>query len=75
MTQRAGSINELIGAKVQPIDLSNDVASIKGPKPVTSSAGTYTMYPQAADRIQAATNVASNVATNTQIGRSLDLKG
>tara|TARA_A100001391_G_scaffold43581_1_gene25291 strand:- start:174 stop:755 length:582 start_codon:yes stop_codon:yes gene_type:complete len=65
------SINELIGAKVAPIDLTNDVARVTGPKPVTTSAGTYTMYPQAADRMQAATNIASN----TSLGRSLDLRG
>jgi hypothetical protein len=67
----SNSIDQLVGANVQPIDLANDVASIKGPKPITTSAGTYTMYPQAADRIQAATNVAAN----TSLGRSLDLRG
>tara|TARA_R110002072_G_scaffold42064_1_gene117321 strand:+ start:27526 stop:28023 length:498 start_codon:yes stop_codon:yes gene_type:complete len=65
------SINKLIGAKVAPIDLTNDVARVTGPKPITTSAGTYTMYPQAADRMQAATNLASN----TSLGRSLDLRG
>jgi len=69
------SINELIGAKVAPIDLTNDVARVTGPKPVTTSAGTYTMYPQAADRVQAATNLAGNLASNTSVGRSLDLRG
>ena len=63
----SSSISELVGGKVQAIDLTRDVAQITGPKPVTTSAGTYTMYPQAADRNLAATNVA--------IGRSLDLRG
>ena len=63
----ASSISELVGAKVQAIDLTRDVAKVIGPKPVTTSAGTYTMYPQASDRNLAATNVA--------IGRSLDLRG
>ena len=71
MTQKAGSINKLVGAKVAPIDLSNDVAQVTGPKPTVTSAGTYTMYPQAADRIQAATNLAANLNT----GRSLDIRG
>ncbi len=71
MTQKAGSINKLVGAKVNPIDLSNDVAQVTGPKPTVTSAGTYTMYPQAADRIQAATNYTANVNT----GRSLDIRG
>ena len=61
------SIEQLVGAKVQPIDLNTDVNQVIGPKPMTTSAGTYTMYPQAADRNQAATNVS--------IGRSLDLRG
>ncbi len=63
----SSSVNELIGAKVQPIDLVNDVAKVVGPKPMTTSAGTYTMYPQASDRHQIATNIA--------IGRSLDIQG
>ena len=71
MVQRAGSINKLVGGKVDSIDLSRDVAQIKGPKPSVTSAGTYTMYPQAADRVQAATNIAANVHT----GRSLDIQG
>ncbi|MDF1810222.1 MAG: hypothetical protein P1U42_11065 [Phycisphaerales bacterium] len=61
------TIDQLVGAKVQPIDLSNDVAKVVGPKPMTTSAGTYTMYPQAVERNQVATNVA--------VGRSLDLRG
>jgi hypothetical protein len=71
MTLKAGSINKLVGAKVNPIDLSNDVAQVTGPKPTVTSAGTYTMYPQAADRVQAATNLAANLST----GRSLDIRG
>jgi len=71
MTQKAGSINKLVGAKVNPIDLSNDVTQVQGPKPTVTSAGTYTMYPQAADRVQAATNHAANLNT----GRSLDIRG
>ncbi len=63
----SNAVNELVGAKVQPIDLVNDVAKIVGPKPITTSAGTYTMYPQASDRNQVATNIA--------IGRSLDIQG
>lgn len=68
---KSSSIHELIGAKVQPIDLKTDVARITGPKPMVTSAGTYNMYPQAADRNLAATRIASNVS----IGRSLDLRG
>jgi hypothetical protein len=71
MAQKAPAINKLVGAKVNPIDLSSDVAQVQGPKPTVTSAGTYTMYPQAADRVQAATNIAAN--TNT--GRSLDIRG
>ena len=63
----SSSISELVGGKVQAIDLTRDIAQVTGPKPVTTSAGTYTMYPQATDRNLAATNVA--------IGRSLDLRG
>ena len=68
---KSSSTHELIGAKVQPIDLKTDVARITGPKPMVTSAGTYNMYPQAADRNLAATRIASNVS----IGRSLDLRG
>lgn len=71
MAQKAGSIGQLVGAKVQPINLNNDVAQVTGPKPTVTSAGTYTMYPQAADRIQAATNLAANLGS----GRSLDIRG
>lgn len=85
MTQRAGAIAQLVGAKVAPIDLSSDVdqiaqantqaspqantGAIQGPKPTVTSAGTYTMYPQPADRVQAATSYAANT------GRSLDIRG
>ncbi len=75
MAQRAQAIGQLVGAKVQPINLSNDVAQVRGPKPTVTSAGTYTMYPQAADRVQAATNRASNLAANLGAGRSLDIRG
>lgn len=75
MAQRAEAIGQLVGAKVQPINLSNDVAQVTGPKPTVTSAGTYTMYPQAADRMQAATNRASNLAANLGAGRSLDIRG
>lgn len=71
MAQKAGSIGKLVGAKVDPLNLSSDVAQVKGPKPSVTSAGTYTMYPQAADRVQAATNLAANTGT----GRSLDIRG
>jgi len=71
MAQRADAIGQLVGAKVEPIDLSNDIAQVTGPKPSMTSAGTYTMYPQAADRIQAATNL----ALNANAGRSLDIRG
>jgi hypothetical protein len=63
----SSSIDQLVGGKVEPIDLVNDVAKITGPKPMTTSAGTYAMYPQAADRNLAATGVS--------LGRSLDLRG
>ena len=71
----SSSINELVGGKVQAIDLNTDIATITGPKPVMTSAGTYNMYPQAADRNLAATNVVSNTVANTGLGRSLDLNG
>lgn len=75
MAQKAGSIGKLVGAQVNPIDLSNDVAQVTGPKPTVTSAGTYTLYPQAADRVQAATNLASNNAANLGTGRTLDIRG
>lgn len=78
MAQRAGAINKLVGGKVQPMDLSNDVAQeltqVRGPKPSVTSAGTYTMYPQAADRVQTATGLAAN-NTGANMGRSLDIRG
>ncbi|MBL4810289.1 MAG: hypothetical protein JKY43_09585 [Phycisphaerales bacterium] len=60
----------LIAAKVNPINLSHDVATVAtvaGPKPMMTSAGTYSMHPSAATRNTAATGVA--------LGRGLDLKG
>ena len=48
------------------------MAQVTGPKPAMTSAGTYTMYPQAADRVQAATNLAMNSVSS---GRSLDIRG
>lgn len=55
--------SRLVAAKVDPIDLSRDVATIQG-KPVTSG---YAMYRHPADRNAAATGV--------EIGRSLDVRG
>ncbi|MGV6815242.1 MAG: hypothetical protein ACWA5W_09590 [Phycisphaerales bacterium] len=72
----SSSINQLVGGKVQPINLSQDIAQITGPKPVMTSAGTYNMYPQAADRNLAATGIQANrPAANAALGRSLDLNG
>ena len=72
----SSSVNELVGGKVQAIDLNSDIAQITGPKPVMTSAGTYNMYPQAADRNLAATGVQANrPAANVALGRSLDLNG
>ncbi len=72
----SSSINELVGGKVQTIDLNTDIATIIGPKPVMTSAGTYNMYPQAADRNLAATGIQANrPAANVALGRSLDLNG
>lgn len=72
MAQRAGAIGQLIGAKVGPIDLGSDVTQVRGPKPTVTSAGTYTMYPQASDRVQVATGLAANTPST---GRSLDIRG
>ncbi|MBL4698787.1 MAG: hypothetical protein JKX70_08125 [Phycisphaerales bacterium] len=73
---QSSSIGDLVGGKVQAIDLTNDIAQITGPKPVMTSAGTYNMYPQAADRNLAATGVQANrPAANVALGRSLDLNG
>ena len=72
----SSSINELVGGKVQPINLNQDIAQITGPKPVMTSAGTYNLYPQAADRNLAATGIQANrPAANVALGRSLDLNG
>jgi len=57
----------LVAAKVDPINLHNDVATVAGPKPMMTSAGTYSINPSAAARNTAATGVA--------LGRGLDLKG
>ncbi len=76
---KSSSIGDLVGGKVQAIDLNTDIAQITGPKPMVTSAGTYNMYPQAADRNLAATNVSANRAANSvgnvALGRSLDLRG
>ncbi len=66
-TQRAATINQLVSAKVEPINLTSDVAQVRGPKPITTSAGTYAIHASASERNQAATGVA--------LGRSLDLRG
>lgn len=63
----AADPTRLVAAKVNPINLSSDVASLSGPKPVMTSAGTYSIHPTAASRNTAATGV--------QVGRGLDLRG
>ncbi len=63
----AADPTRLVAAKVNPINLSNDVATVSGPKPIMTSAGTYSIHPSAAARNTAATGVA--------VGRGLDLKG
>ncbi|MBO6513382.1 MAG: hypothetical protein JJ974_05405 [Phycisphaerales bacterium] len=63
----AADPTRLVAAKVNPINLSSDVASLSGPKPVMTSAGTYSIHPTAAARNTAATGV--------QVGRGLDLRG
>lgn len=63
----AADPTRLVAAKVDPINLSNDVATVSGPKPMMTSAGTYSIHPSAASRNTAATGVA--------VGRSLDLNG
>jgi len=63
----AADPTRLVAAKVDPINLSNDVATISGPKPIVTSAGTYSLHPSAAARNTAATGVA--------VGRGLDLRG
>ena len=63
----AADPTRLVAAKVDPINLSSDVATISGPKPMMTSAGTYSIHPSAASRNTAATGVA--------VGRSLDLNG
>jgi len=56
--------SRLVAAKVDAIDLTLDVASIKG-KP--TPAGSYPLYRHPADRNTAATGV--------EVGRSLDVRG
>ena len=63
----ASDPTRLVAAKVDPINLSSDVATISGSKPMMTSAGTYSIHPSAASRNTAATGVA--------VGRSLDLNG
>lgn len=63
----AADPSRLVAAKVNPINLSHDVATVAGPKPMMTSAGTYSIHPSAAARNTAATGVA--------VGRGLDLKG
>lgn len=63
----AADPSRLVAGKVNPINLSSDVATLSGPKPVMTSAGTYSIHPSAASRNTAATGVA--------VGRGLDLKG
>ena len=63
----AADPSRLVAAKVNPINLSHDVATVSGPKPMMTSAGTYSLHPSAAARNTAATGVA--------VGRGLDLKG
>lgn len=63
----AADPTRLVAAKVNQINLSSDVASLAGPKPVMTSAGTYSIHPSAAARNTAATGV--------QVGRGLDLRG
>jgi len=63
----AADPSRLVAAKVNPINLNHDVATVSGPKPMMTSAGTYSIHPSAAARNTAATGVA--------LGRGLDLKG
>ncbi len=63
----AADPTRLVAGKVNPINLSTDVATISGPKPMMTNAGTYSLHPSAAARNTAATGVA--------VGRGLDLKG
>ncbi len=63
----AADPSRLVAGKVDPINLSTDVAKVSGPKPMMTSAGTYSIHPSAASRNTAATGVA--------MGRGLDLRG
>ncbi len=62
-------VDALVAGQVDPIDLTTDVNTIAAMSPAVqqTSAGTYSMYPVAADRNQAATGIA--------VGRSLDIQG
>jgi len=59
--------SRLVGAQVDPIDLTRDVSPLPGARPALTSAGTYNIHPSAGDRNAAATGV--------RVGRALDLKG
>ncbi len=63
----ASNASKLVAAKVDPINLATDVATVSGPRPMMTSAGTYSIHPSAVDRNAAATGV--------RLGRSLDLRG
>ncbi len=63
----AADPSRLVAAKVDPINLSRDVATVSGPKPMMTSAGTYALHTSAASKNTAATGVA--------VGRGLDLRG
>jgi len=63
----AADPSRLVAGKVDPINLSRDVATVAGPKPMMTSAGTYALHTSAASKNTAATGVA--------VGRGLDLKG
>jgi hypothetical protein len=63
----ASNASKLVAAKVDPINLATDVTPIAGPRPMMTSAGTYSIHPSAVDRNAAATGV--------RVGRSLDIRG
>lgn len=66
-SRQLSSADKLVAAKVDPINLATDVASVSGPRPMMTSAGTYSIHPSAVDRNAAATGV--------RLGRSLDIQG
>lgn len=66
-SRQLSSADKLVAAKVDPINLATDVATISGPRPMMTSAGTYSIHPSAVDRNAAATGV--------KLGRSLDIQG